>query len=124
MASTGRDFKHWSGDDYKVDESVVEGIVSFYELDLNTIKGFIKTEIDRESMVIDEGIHETGEYAPGITIGCSYEHDDDGEEVYIYNLFVRGEYVNIGGCGKWYDPFPDSVATQMLSQIDRWKEKI
>ena len=32
-----------------------------------------------------------------MSIGISYEHSEDGNKVYIFNVFVCGEYINVDG---------------------------
>ena len=58
----------------------------------------LQNEIPLESLVVDSEIwefHEENE----ISIGVSYEHIGLGTHCvgYIFNLFVRGEYINISG---------------------------
>lgn len=53
-------------------------------------------EIPLEGLVADAGIYEfhiEGEKS----IGVSYEHNEDGKLIYIFNIFLGSEYVNISG---------------------------
>lgn len=58
----------------------------------------LQNEIPLESLVVDSGIWEFHE-EDEMSIGVSYEHIGLGTHCvgYIFNLFVRGEYINISG---------------------------
>ena len=58
----------------------------------------LQNEIPLESLVVDSEIWEFHE-EDGMSIGVSYEHIGLGTHCvgYIFNLFVRGEYINISG---------------------------
>lgn len=54
-------------------------------------------EIPLEGLALDSGIYEFHE-ENGKSIGVSYEHSEDsGKLVYIFNIFLDDEYVNITG---------------------------
>lgn len=117
-----RDFKHMPGDEHPM-AGLDEKADILWRYKRDRLKKFIRTEIDRSSMVLDEGIHETGALYPGITFGCSYESDDEGKPVYIYNLFVDGEYVNVCGCGTPVVPLPDDVLKELVDLTDRFRRR-
>ena len=66
------------------------------------LRTFIFQEIDFDKIKKNVGIYETSTIG-NVSIGVSFEDDDDGNERYIYNLFVgideknniSGEYINI-----------------------------
>ncbi|WP_373262163.1 hypothetical protein [Hungatella hathewayi] len=68
---------------------------------------FIEKELDYHAIdnEINAGIYETNPIARNkngnqLTIGCSFETDDDGLPIYIYNVFNGDEYINICGYSK------------------------
>ena len=62
------------------------------------MKQILQNEIPLESLEVDSGIWEFHE-ENDMSIGVSYEHIGLGTHCvgYIFNLFVRGEYINISG---------------------------
>lgn len=68
------------------------------------------------------GIYETEDIqnnSINISIGVSYEDDDDDEEVYIYNVFIDGEYINIASTGNKEDKLPVSVIDEILDVLSK-----
>lgn len=64
-------------------------------------------EILLNKLDIDSGIYEFYENKE-MSIGISYEHNEDGNKVYIFNVFVCGEYINVDGEYKTiYDGIPE-----------------
>ena len=66
-------------------------------LEKNTYKDFIDT-IDFSEIQKDNGIYEYPITTIGkktLSLGISYETNDDAQDVYIYNLFYNDEYINI-----------------------------
>lgn len=62
---------------------------------IKEMESIFATEIPFERLVVDSGICEF--YAKdNKSIGISYENID-GKLVYIFNLFIDDEYINIGG---------------------------
>lgn len=51
------------------------------------------------------------------SIGISYEDIDDETDVYIYNIFLGDEYINISNRGTKENPIPDEVIQEL---IDEW----
>lgn len=69
-------------------------MITFEEL-----KQIVNTEILFDDLKKNEGVLIFYE-KDNISIGISYEDDDEGNDCYIYNLFDEvGEYINIGGKG-------------------------
>lgn len=63
----------------------------------HTYKGFIDT-IDFSKIQKDNGIYEYPITTIGketLSLGISYETNDDAQDVYVYNLFRNKEYINI-----------------------------
>lgn len=59
------------------------------------MKNIFAMEIPLESIEVDSGIYEFYEEKDK-SIGISYENIED-RYVYIFNLFINGEYINIDG---------------------------
>lgn len=87
------------------------------EKEMNQI---LRNEVPLESLKVDSGIYEFHK-ENGISIGVSYEHI--GLEThyvgYIFNLFAKGEYINIPGC---YDSIFHAVAI-LTEEWNRWQER-
>ena len=96
---------------------------------LPNISEFIKNQIPFNELKKGEGIFETDFINNSdFTIGVSYETNDDGEEVYIYNVFAGtryiennvifgGEYINIGETGNKEDILPVSVINEIIDVL-------
>lgn len=77
----------------------------------------INKDIPFNNLIKNKGIYETRTLAnSSISIGLSYE-DEDEKEVYIYNVFVEDQYINISGRGNKKDILPDAVINEILSEI-------
>lgn len=78
----------------------------------------LQNEIPLESLVIDSGIWEFHE-EDGMSIGVSYEYIGLGTHCvgYIFNLFVRGEYINISG---EYESIFDAVKI-LTEEWNKWQ---
>lgn len=67
----------------------------------HTYKDFIDT-IDFSEIQKDNGIYEypiTTIGKKSLSLGISYETNDDTQDVYAYNLFCNDEYINISATG-------------------------
>lgn len=60
------------------------------------MENIFKNEIPLKELVVDSGIFEFHE-ENGKSIGVSYEHNENGNLIYIFNIFLGEEYVNITG---------------------------
>jgi len=83
---------------------------------------FINKEIFFNELIKNEGIFQTNTIEnidnSDISIGVSYEDDDNGEEVYIYNVFIdEDEYINIGNTGNKENKTPISVIDEIISTL-------
>lgn len=71
------------------------------------IEKIIHKNVDFNALKKDQGIivfYEKGD----ISIGVSFETDDDGNDVYIYNLFWQDdEYINIYNTGNNYETYTE-----------------
>lgn len=71
------------------------------------------------NQMLNCGIYETELFGDtDVSFGCSYELID-GEFVYIYNIFVGGEYINISNHGTPYCILPDAVIYEMTIQLSQ-----
>jgi len=80
---------------------------------INKIKNILEMEIPLENIEVNCGIYEFYE-ENGKSIGISYENID-GRFVYIFNLFLNGEYINIAGA---YESIYDAAEEIMK----KWNE--
>ena len=78
------------------------------------ILSIIQLELPFSQCKKNEGIYESSTIGE-ISIGLSYEDSDEGQEVYIYNLFVDGEYINISDRGTNENPLPDSILDELTN---------
>ena len=78
----------------------------------------LQNEIPLESLVVDSEIWEFHE-ENDMSIGVSYEHIGLGTHCvgYIFNLFVRGEYINISG---EYESIFDAVKI-LTEEWNKWQ---
>lgn len=50
------------------------------------------------------------------SLGISYEDIDDKKDVYIYNIFIGSEYINISGEGTKKNPLPNDILEQLVKE--------
>lgn len=82
---------------------------------IKEMENIFTTEIPFERLAVDSGICEFY-VKDNKSIGISYENID-GKLVYIFNLFVDGEYINIGG---EYENIYDAIET-VKNEWDKWQ---
>lgn len=78
------------------------------------MKDIFTTEIPLESLTVDSGIYEF-HVEDGKSIGISYERVEE-KPVYIFNIFLGDEYVNISG---EFERIFDSVET-VTNEWNKW----
>lgn len=83
------------------------------------MKQILQNEIPLELLIVDSGIWEFYE-EDKMSIGVSYEHIGIGTHRvgYIFNLFVKGEYINISG---EYENIFDAVKN-ITAEWNKWTE--
>lgn len=83
-----------------------------------------EAEIDFGNLEKNAGI--TVFYELGaISAGVSYETGEDGQDVYIYNLFVYDhEYINISEVGSSDDRTPDVIINEMVEQWNNFAQTV
>ena len=79
------------------------------------MKNIFTMEIPLESLVVDSGIYEF-HFEDDKSIGISYEHIE-GNLVYIFNIFLGKEYVNIDG---EYENIYDAVEV-VTEEWNKWQ---
>lgn len=81
---------------------------------------FINKEISFDKIIKNEGIYETSPIGnTDISIGVSYEGVNDEEDVYIYNVFAKEEYINIGNRGDNNDKTPVLVIDEIRTVLSK-----
>ena len=88
------------------------------------VRNIIESDILLDEMVIDAGIYETGTIRADISIGVSYEHDNDncynGDNIYVYNIFLGREYSGVSNIGNEKQILPDSVIKEVADKINTY----
>lgn len=86
------------------------------------IRDFIKSEVDFKSLKTDTGIFETAVYTDGLSIGVSKETSDEGNIVFIFNLFCGDEYINISDHTTEDNILSDEMMQRIENEIRKLKE--
>ena len=86
------------------------------------IRDFIKSEVDFKSLKVDTGIFETAVYTDGLSIGVSKETSDEGNIVFIFNLFCGDEYINISDHTTEDNILSDEMMQRIENEIRKLKE--
>ena len=81
---------------------------------IKEMENIFTMEIPLEGLAVDSGIWEF-HVENNKSIGISYE-DIDGKLVYIFNIFVGDEYINIGG---EYENIYDAVEI-VTNEWNKW----
>lgn len=68
------------------------------KMTIKEIEQIISTKIPFSELEKNTGIYEFYK-ENNLSIGISYESDDDCNDVYIYNLFYNDDYINIFSVG-------------------------
>ena len=83
---------------------------------VDEMKQLIETEVPFDSLKLNASVVEF--YAADkLSIGISYETDDEGKECYIYNLFCGDEYINIAGAASKEEKVNADVLHEL---VDAW----
>lgn len=82
------------------------------------MKDFIFANIPFAELQKNQGIYETPAIN-GKSIGVSYEDTEDASDVFIYNIFCNGEYINISGYGT-KRPFRPLTNRLLSELIETW----
>lgn len=82
------------------------------------MKQIIMEEVPFSTLLKNQGIYEfyeQGDNSLGISYeDICYEDVDEEKDVYIYNIFVGKEYINICGHGTKENPLPDDVLKELV----------
>lgn len=54
------------------------------------------------------------------SIGVSFEDIEEEKDVFIYNIFVNGEYINIPGYGTLKNPMPREVLYNLMHEWNKF----
>ena len=87
-----------------------------------SMKQVIMENVPFSELSKNKGIYEffePGDNNPGfkpknMSLGISYEDADDEKDVYVYNIFIGEEYINISGRGSKENPLPDDVLSELV----------
>ena len=83
------------------------------------LEQIINKEISFKDLKKNEGITEFYK-RNNISFGISYEDDEEGNDCYIYNLFVEtDEYINIAGKGNLELPINYSIINELVENYNR-----
>lgn len=61
------------------------------------LENILIEEIPLEGLAIDSGIYEFYQDGGHKSMGISYERNEDGKEVYVFNVFWNDQYINVDG---------------------------
>ena len=68
-----------------------------------------------ESLKKNQGITEINVEDNEIFIGVSHEDIDELNDIYIYNLFYKDEYINISGYGTIENRLPEFIVQELTT---------
>lgn len=86
------------------------------------MKQFIQTEVPFTALEKNKGIYEF--HQDGfLSIGVSYEIDEESNDVYIYNLFYDDEYINISGSATIDEQISDTIILELVNTWNRLLNK-
>lgn len=87
-------------------------------MSIEEMKEIIMNEVPFSELQKDKGIyefHENGEKS----LGISYESGIDFDErtdVYVYNVFIGEEYINVSGYGTKENRLPEEVLNELVKE--------
>ena len=76
------------------------------------------SNIDFSSIQKDNGIYEY-DVCKDLSIGISFENNEENNEVYIYNLFLADTYVNISNRGTVSNKFPNELIEELSKETPK-----
>lgn len=79
------------------------------------MKNIINELCPWESLKKNQGITEFCVEDNEISIGVSYEDIDELNDIYIYNLFYKDEYINISGYGTIENRLPEFIIQELTA---------
>lgn len=80
----------------------------------NEMKQIIETKVPFSDLIKNSGIYEL-DTDGDISIGVSFEEDEDGNDRYIYNLFWQeDEYINIYSVGNSEAPINEEIINELV----------
>lgn len=88
------------------------------KITIDEMRQLILSNITFSELEKNKGIYEFGNIK-GKSIGISFEDMDDESNVYIYNLFIDDEYINIENYGNTKTPLPNNVLYELT---DYWNK--
>lgn len=88
------------------------------KMTIKEMEQIIKTKIPFTELQKNNGIYEFYE-KNNLSIGISYESDDDGNDIYVYNLFCNDDYINISSIGIGKYKYTKKVIVELAR---KWKE--
>lgn len=87
---------------------------------INDMRKRIMNEVPFSELEKNSGIFEFCEDSGKRSLGVSYEDSEDNKEVYIFNIFVGEEYINISGAGTKENPLPEDVLYELSIQWNKY----
>lgn len=85
---------------------------------IKEMEKIIKTKIPFSELGKNSGIYEFYN-ENNLSIGISYESDDDRNDIYVYNLFCNDNYINISAIGTSKHKYKKEVIMELARE---WKK--
>lgn len=89
------------------------------KMTVERMKEIIMSEVPFSELQKNKGIFEFHE-ENSKSLGVSYEDIDDKKDVYIYNIFLGEEYLNICGEGTMENPLPDEIVGELVEEWNKY----
>lgn len=102
---------------YRADKQL---LVVYYKMDDWDLAEIIDKNLP-SSTVFEKNSGIVEFYAEGNkSIGVSFEDIEEEKDVFIYNIFVNGEYINIPGYGTLKNPMPREVLYNLMHEWNKF----
>ena len=88
------------------------------------LRHVIEKFLAKTDILNNSGIHEFFESSHHMSLGVSLEDTDTASDVYIYNIFLNGEYVNINAHGTVSEPVNSAVLTEIVTKWNNFVHDI